>query len=108
MRQIQQGHHDLVVMGSRGRGAVRSALLGSVSHYVLHHSPVPVLILHAERSRQNKSAAAGGARSADAALAAAGPPIELAGWHADSRAAVSHKHQLDAAGQSARKRGRKR
>ena len=58
IRQIEQGDHDLVVMGSRGRGAVRSALLGSVSHYVLDHSPVPVLILHAERSRQPKSAAA--------------------------------------------------
>lgn len=49
-RQIKEGHHDLVVIGSRGRGAVRAALLGSASHYVLHHAPVPVLIVHAERS----------------------------------------------------------
>ena len=51
-RQIADGHHDLVVMGSRGRGAVRATLLGSVSHYVLHHSHVPVLIVRADRSRE--------------------------------------------------------
>jgi nucleotide-binding universal stress UspA family protein len=50
--QIADGEHDLVVMGSRGRGTVRAALLGSVSHYVLHHSPVPVLIVHADRPRK--------------------------------------------------------
>jgi nucleotide-binding universal stress UspA family protein len=48
IRRLKEGGHDLVVMGSRGRGAVRSAALGSVSHYVLHHSPVPVLIVHAD------------------------------------------------------------
>jgi nucleotide-binding universal stress UspA family protein len=52
IRQLKKGDYDLVVMGSRGRGAVRAALLGNASHYVLHHSSVPVLIVHAERSPQ--------------------------------------------------------
>jgi nucleotide-binding universal stress UspA family protein len=60
--QIKSGGHDLVVLGSRGRGAVRAVLLGSVSHYVLNRSRVPVLIVHADRSSEfrtgDKAAAA--------------------------------------------------
>ena len=37
---------DLVCLGARGRGRVTGALLGSVSSAVLHHSPVPVVVLH--------------------------------------------------------------
>ncbi len=43
--QVRDGQHDLVVMGSRGRTGIGAMLLGSVSHNVLHHSHVPVLIV---------------------------------------------------------------
>ena len=55
LREIETGHHDLVVMGSRGRGALRSMLLRSVSHYALHQCRVPVLIVRAEPAPQLES-----------------------------------------------------
>src|SRR5258707_8897595 len=73
IEQIKRGGHDLIAMGSRGRGAIRAALLGSVSHYVLNHSPVPVLIVHATERANN--ALSNGGFAAEHQSSGAPPPI---------------------------------
>ncbi|PRW76295.1 universal stress protein, partial [Pseudomonas fluorescens] len=37
---------DLLVVGSRGRGAARSALLGSVALHCVTHAACPVIVVH--------------------------------------------------------------
>ncbi len=67
--QIKGGDHDLLVVGSRGRGAITASLFGSVSHHALHHCPVPVLVVHCDEQERERAPVS--SRAADA-LSSAG------------------------------------
>lgn len=43
---------DLLVVGTRGRGALSGALLGSVSQHAIRHAPCPVLVVPAARTSE--------------------------------------------------------
>jgi len=44
----------LIVMGSRGRGGIRRALMGSVSDSVVRHAHCPVLVVRPEKSEREE------------------------------------------------------
>lgn len=41
---------DLIVLGTRGLRGIKEMVLGSVSNYVTHHAPCPVLVLRPQDS----------------------------------------------------------
>jgi len=45
VKYAEKGHHDLIIMGSRGMGIVRGLVLGSVSSRVVNQAEIPVLIV---------------------------------------------------------------
>ena len=79
MARIRSGEHDLVVMGSRGRGAFSASLLGSVSHYALNHSQVPVLIIHTEDEAPQRRSASDAEEAGGGGAAVAGDALTAAG-----------------------------
>ena len=44
-------HADLIVTGSRGLGGFGELLLGSVSHQLVQHAPVPVVVIPPEHKK---------------------------------------------------------
>jgi nucleotide-binding universal stress UspA family protein len=58
LRAARDGDHDVIVLGSRGRGRVSAALLGSVSNRVMHEAEVPVIVIHRPRGDDGPDLAA--------------------------------------------------
>jgi nucleotide-binding universal stress UspA family protein len=46
MRMIERTGAGLVVLGTRGIGSADGVVLGSTSHHLVQHSPVPVVVTH--------------------------------------------------------------
>jgi nucleotide-binding universal stress UspA family protein len=65
---------ELLVVGSRGRGGIRSALLGSVAVHCVSHASCPVIVVHGDaRARERGSVVVGvdGSEGSRTALVAA-------------------------------------
>ncbi|GLJ09364.1 hypothetical protein SUGI_0107440 [Cryptomeria japonica] len=45
---------NLLIVGSRGYGAIRRAVIGSVSNYCAHHAKCPVLIVKRQTQKPNE------------------------------------------------------
>lgn len=54
---VQRLRPDLLVMGSRGMGAVKKFFVGSVADYLVKEAPCPVLVIKDEDHSKHLSAA---------------------------------------------------
>jgi hypothetical protein len=54
-QQIDYLQPTLVVLGSRGRSAIKGVLLGSFSNYLVTKSSVPVMVARKKLRKHNKS-----------------------------------------------------
>nr|XP_043610592.1 universal stress protein YxiE-like [Erigeron canadensis] len=50
---VEQMDVDLLVVGSRGLGQIKRAVLGSISDHCAHHAKCPVLIVRPQKASQN-------------------------------------------------------
>ncbi|XP_059165561.1 universal stress protein YxiE-like [Physella acuta] len=56
LRTAEEEKCDVIVIGCRGRSALRRTILGTVSDYIVHHSHVPVVVCrHKVSSRRSSS-----------------------------------------------------
>jgi nucleotide-binding universal stress UspA family protein len=49
-----EGAHDLIVIGSRGLGAIAGSVMGSVARALARHASVPVLVVRERRGRPRR------------------------------------------------------
>ncbi len=45
VEHAEETQSDLIIVGSRGMGGFKEMLLGSVSHHIIQHSKIPVLVV---------------------------------------------------------------
>jgi nucleotide-binding universal stress UspA family protein len=87
---------DLLVVGSRGRGAVRSALLGSVALHCVTHAPCPVVVVHpAAVGRPQQSRIVVGVDGSDRSRAALVAAVDEAGRRGADVVAVAAYERAD-------------
>ncbi|KAI8882531.1 adenine nucleotide alpha hydrolases-like protein [Backusella circina FSU 941] len=55
---MRESNYTMVICGSRGRSSVRSLIIGSVSTYLVHKSPVPVAVIRRQKKKKKKGSSA--------------------------------------------------